>query len=135
MTDIASMARAVEDAGADAVSLINTLIGMAIDIHARRPKLANRTGGLSGPAVKPVALRMVWQVAQAVRIPVIGIGGIASAEDALEFILAGASAVQVGTANFYNPRAAEEIIDGISAYLRHYQEPSVTAIIGALHHA
>ncbi len=135
VTDIASMARAVEDAGADAVSLINTLIGMAIDIHARRPKLANRTGGLSGPAVKPVALRMVWQVAQAVRIPVIGIGGIASAEDALEFILAGASAVQVGTANFYNPRAAEEIIDGISAYLRHYQEPSVTAIIGALHHA
>lgn len=132
VTDIALMARTVEDAGADAVSLINTLIGMAIDIHARLPKIANRTGGLSGPAIKPVALRMVWQVAQAVRIPVIGIGGIATAEDALEFILAGASAVQVGTANFYNPRAAEDILDGISAYLRQYQEPSLTAIIGAL---
>ncbi len=134
VTDVALMARAVEDAGADAVSLINTLIGMAIDIHARRPKLANRTGGLSGPAVKPVALRMVWQVAQAVRIPVIGIGGIATAEDALEFVLAGASAVQVGTANFYNPRAAEEIIDGISAYLGQYQEPSLAAIVGTLRH-
>lgn len=134
VTDIARMARAVEEAGADAISLINTLIGMAIDIHSRRPKLANRTGGLSGPAIKPVALRMVWQAAQAVRIPVIGIGGIATAEDALEFILAGASAVQVGTANFYNPQAATEIIDGISAYLRQYQEPSLAAIVGALRH-
>lgn len=134
VTDIALMARAVEEAGADAISLINTLIGMAIDIHSRRPKLANRTGGLSGPAVKPVALRMVWQAAQAVRIPVIGIGGIATAEDALEFILAGASAVQVGTANFYNPQAAMEIIDGISAYLSRYQESSLAAIVGGLRH-
>ncbi len=134
VTDIALMARAVEEAGADAISLINTLIGMAIDIHSRRPKLANRTGGLSGPAVKPVALRMVWQAAQAVRIPVIGIGGIATAEDALEFILAGASAVQVGTANFYNPQAAMEIIDGIKAYLSRYQETSLSGIIGGLFH-
>ncbi|MGI6639154.1 MAG: dihydroorotate dehydrogenase [Desulfobulbus sp.] len=133
VTDIALMARAVEDAGADALSLINTLIGMAIDIHTRRPKLANRTGGLSGPAIKPIALRMVWQVAQAVSIPVIGIGGIATAEDALEFILAGASAVQVGTANFYNPRATQEVLDGISAYLRQHHEPSLQAIVGGLH--
>ena len=134
VADIALMARAVEEAGADGISLINTLIGMAIDIHNRRPKLANRTGGLSGPAVKPVALRMVWQAALAVRIPVIGIGGIATAEDALEFILAGASAVQVGTANFYNPQATTAIIDGISAYLCQYQEASLAAIVGGLRH-
>ncbi len=134
VTDIAAMARAVEEAGADALSLINTLIAMAIDIHARRPKLANRTGGLSGPAIKPIALRMVWQAAQAVSIPVIGIGGIATAEDALEFILAGACAVQVGTANFYNPGAAVEIVDGIAAYLRQYREPSLRGIVGGLRH-
>lgn len=134
VTDIAAMARATEDAGADALSLINTLIGMAIDIHSRRPKLANRTGGLSGPAIKPVALRMVWQVARAVSIPVIGIGGIATAEDALEFILAGACAVQVGTANFYNPGAAVEILDGIAAYLKRWQEPSLQSLVGGLRH-
>ena len=132
VTDIACMGRAVADAGADAISLINTLIGMAVDIHHRRPKLANITGGLSGPAIKPIALRMVWQVAQAVSIPVIGIGGIATAEDAVEFFLAGAQAIQVGTANFYNPRATEEIIEGIAAYLRSQSEVSLTGIIGGL---
>ena len=135
VTDIACMGRAVADAGADAISLINTLIGMAVDIHHRRPKLANITGGLSGPAIKPIALRMVWQVAQAVSIPVIGIGGIATAEDAVEFFLAGAQAIQVGTANFYNPRATEEIIDGIAAYLRSQSEVSLTGIIGGLRYA
>ena len=135
VTDIACMGRAVADAGADAISLINTLIGMAVDIHQRKPKLANITGGLSGPAIKPIALRMVWQVAQAVSIPVIGIGGIATAEDAVEFFLAGAQAIQVGTANFYNPRATEEIIEGIAAYLRSQSEVSLTGIIGGLRYA
>ncbi len=134
VTDIAAMARAVEEAGADALSLINTFIAMAIDIHTRRPRLANRTGGLSGPAIKPIALRMVWQAAQAVSIPVIGIGGIATAEDALEFILAGACAVQVGTANFYNPGAAVEILDGIAAYLKQHRETSLRGIVGGLRH-
>jgi len=132
VTDITVMARAVEDGGADAVSLINTLIGMAIDVGSRRPKLANVIGGLSGPAIKSVALRMVWQVARAVSIPVIGIGGIATADDALEFLLAGATAIEVGTANFYQPRAAESIIDGLRAYLAARGEDSVRAIIGAL---
>ena len=135
VTDIALMARAAEDAGADALSLINTLVGMAIDIRTRRPKLANRTGGLSGPAIKPVALRMVWQAAAAVQIPVIGIGGIATAEDAIEFLLAGASAVQVGTANFYNPQATAQIVDGIAAYLEEQGENSVQNIIGGLRDA
>ncbi len=132
VTDITIMARAVEDAGADAVSLINTLIGMAIDTTSRRPSLANVIGGLSGPAIKPVALRMVWQVARAVSIPVIGIGGIATAEDALEFLIAGASAIQVGTANFYQPRAAESIIEGLTDYLRAQGESSIRSIIGTL---
>lgn len=132
VTDIVAMARAVAEAGADGLSLINTLIGMAIDIRNRRPRLANVIGGLSGPAVKPVALRMVWQVASAVSIPVIGIGGIGTAEDAIEFLLAGATAVQVGTANFYNPAATEQIIDGIAAYLCEQGEDSVRAIIGTL---
>lgn len=132
VTDISIMARAVEDAGADAVSLINTLIGMAVDTTSRRPGLANVIGGLSGPAIKPVALRMVWQVARAVSIPVIGIGGIATAEDALEFLIAGASAIQVGTANFYQPRAAESIIEGLADYLRAQGESSIRAIIGTL---
>ncbi len=132
VTDITLMAKAVEDAGADAVSLINTLIGMAIDPQSRRPKLANVIGGLSGPAIKPVALRMVWQVAQAVTIPVIGIGGIATAEDALEFLLAGATAIQVGTANFYQPQAAESIIDGLCSYLVSQGESSVQSIIGTV---
>ncbi len=132
VTDIVSMARAVEDAGADAVSLINTLIGMAIDPVSRKPRLANIIGGLSGPAIKPVALRMVWQVAGAVSIPVIGIGGISSADDALEFLIAGATAVQVGTANFYDPAATENIILGIQDYLQAQREQRITDIIGTL---
>lgn len=132
VTDIVLMARAVADAGADAVSLINTLIGMAIDPMSRRPRLANVIGGLSGPAIKPVALRMVWQVAQAISLPVIGIGGITTAADALEFLLAGASAVQVGTANFYDPSAAENIVQGITSYLQDQGEDRLTDIIGTL---
>ena len=132
VTDITEIARAVEDSGADAVSLINTLLGMAIDSKSRRPRLANIVGGLSGPAIKPVALRMVWQVAGAVRIPVIGIGGITTAEDAVEFLLAGATAVQVGTANFVNPMAAEEIIDGLADYLQEQKMESVQDLIGSL---
>lgn len=132
VTDIVLMARAVEDAGADAVSLINTLIGMAIDTRTRSPRLANVIGGLSGPAIKPVALRMVWQVAGAVSIPVIGIGGITSADDALEFLLAGATAIQVGTANFFDPSAPEKIIQGIQDYLQQQDEQTVRDIIGTL---
>ena len=130
VTDIAVIARAVSEAGADAVSLINTVLGMAIDIQSCRPKLANVFGGLSGPAIKPIALRMVWQVAEAVSLPIIGIGGISSPEDAIEFMLAGASAVQVGTANFINPKAAEEIIRGIGAYLVEHSITSVQDLIG-----
>ncbi len=133
VTDITVIARAVEEAGADCVSLINTLIGMAIDLKTRRPTLANVIGGLSGPAIKPVALRMVYQVAKAVAVPIIGIGGIETAEDALEFMLAGATAVQVGTANFANPRASEEVVDGIAAYARAEKLPAIRDIIGALH--
>jgi dihydroorotate dehydrogenase (NAD+) catalytic subunit len=132
VSDITIIARAVEDAGADAISLINTLIGMAIDLRTRRPALANIIGGLSGPAIKPIALRMVYQVAKVVSIPVIGIGGIESPEDALEFMLAGATAVQIGTANFINPRASEEVIEGIHAYVRAEKLPSIRSIIGAL---
>ncbi|MFP7753965.1 dihydroorotate dehydrogenase [Thermodesulfobacteriota bacterium B35] len=132
VTDIAAMARVVEEAGADAVSLINTLIGMAIDCRTRRPRLANVIGGLSGPAIKPVALRMVWQVARTVSIPVIGIGGIATAGDALEFLIAGASAVQVGTANFRQPSVTEEIVAGIRSFLQEEGMLSVRDIIGTL---
>lgn len=132
VTDVAEIARAVEDGGADSVSLINTLIGMAINLKTRRPELANVIGGLSGPAIKPVALRMVHEVSRAVSIPVIGIGGIETAEDALEFLLAGATAVQVGTANFTNPRASEEVVEGISRYVQDEQLPSVRELIGAL---
>jgi dihydroorotate dehydrogenase (NAD+) catalytic subunit len=132
VTDITQIAKAVEEGGADAISLINTITGMAIDIHRRRPRLANITGGLSGPAIKPVALRMVWQVARAVKVPVVGIGGIMTAEDALEFIIAGASAVQVGTANFVNPRCTMEIIDGIADYLREKKIGAVKELVGSL---
>lgn len=132
VTDVTLIARAVEDAGADALSLINTLIGMAIDLKSRRPVLANIIGGLSGPAIKPVALRMVYQVCRAVNIPVIGIGGIETAEDALEFMLAGATAVQVGTANFVNPRASEEVVEGISQYVHQHRLHSVRDLIGGL---
>ena len=132
VAEIVLMARAVEDAGADAVSLINTLIGMAIDPKIRRPRIANVIGGLSGPAIKPVALRMVWQVASAVSIPVIGIGGITTADDAIEFLLAGATAIQVGTANFYDPSATGQIIQGMKEYLRQQKEQSIKDIIGTL---
>jgi len=132
VTDITEIARAVEDAGADCLSLINTLTAMAIDIETRRPKLANITGGLSGPAIKPVALRMVWQVARVAQVPVIGIGGIMSAEDALEFMIAGASAIQVGTANFVNPRATTDIIDGIEKFLIERNIASISDVIGTL---
>jgi dihydroorotate dehydrogenase (NAD+) catalytic subunit len=132
VTDITEIARAVEGAGADAISLINTITGMAVDVRTRRPRLANITGGLSGPAIKPVALRMVWQVAGTVKIPVVGLGGIMSAEDALEFLLAGATAVQVGTANFVNPRASVEIIDGICAFMDAEGIDSISDIIGSL---
>ncbi|TSA13080.1 MAG: dihydroorotate dehydrogenase [Deltaproteobacteria bacterium] len=132
VTDIVNIARAVEEAGADAVSLINTLTGMAIDVETRRPKLHNVTGGLSGPAIKPVALRMVWQVAGAVKIPVIGCGGIMTAADALEFLIAGACAVQVGTANFVNPRATMEIISGIEEYLVRHNFKDVKSLVGSL---
>jgi dihydroorotate dehydrogenase (NAD+) catalytic subunit len=132
VTDISVIARSAEEAGADSLSLINTLTGMAIDIETRRPKIANITGGLSGPAIKPVALRMVWQVVQAVKIPVIGIGGIMSAEDALEFLIAGATAVQVGTANFVNPQVTMDIIDGIEIFLAKRKIARVADVIGTL---
>lgn len=132
VTDITEIARAVETAGADAISLINTITGMAVDVATRRPRLANITGGLSGPAIKPVALRMVWQVAGAVEVPVVGIGGIASAEDALEFLIVGASAIQVGTANFVNPRATIDIVDGMTAYMREHGIGSISEMIGTL---
>ncbi|MEA1923014.1 MAG: dihydroorotate dehydrogenase [Pseudomonadota bacterium] len=130
VSDIVMVAKAVEEAGSDSLSLINTLIGMAIDLDRKCPVLGNVTGGLSGPAIKPVALRMVYQVAQAVSIPIIGIGGISNARDALEFLLAGATAIEVGTANFINPRTASEIVDGIEEYLDEQGYTKVTDFIG-----
>lgn len=130
--DIAENARAAESAGADAVSLINTLTGMAVDLERRRPLLANVTGGLSGPAIKPVALRMVWQAARAVRIPVIGMGGIMTGEDALEFMLVGASAVQAGTANLVDPMACVHIIEGIEQYMGYHDISSIGELVGSL---
>ena len=132
ITDIVPIAQAAEAAGADALSLINTLLGLAVDIHSRRPVLGNITGGLSGPAVKPVALRLVWQTAQAVNIPIIGMGGIMTADDAVEFFLAGASAVAVGTANFIDPTATEKIIQGIDDYLVRYQVQNIKDIVGKM---
>ena len=132
VTDIKAIARSVEDAGADAVSLINTITGMAVDVVTRQPKLGNITGGLSGPAIKPIALRMVWEAAQAVRIPVIGIGGIMNALDALEFLIVGACAIQVGTANFVNPRATLEIVEGLKCYLVENNIADINHIIGSL---
>ena len=132
VTDIAEIARAVENAGADSVSLINTLLGMAIDAERRRPVLSTVTGGMSGAAVKPIALRMVWQVAKAVKIPVIGLGGIMNWKDAVEFMLAGASAIQIGTANFIDPCVAIKVIDGINDYLDRHGFKSVKEIVGAL---
>lgn len=130
VTDITEMAKAVEAGGADAVSLINTLTGMKIDVHRRQFVLANKTGGVSGQAIHPIAVRMVYQVANAVNLPIIGMGGIASAEDAIEMILAGASAVSVGTANFYNPAVTMEIVDGIENYMKTYGFQSVQEMVG-----
>jgi dihydroorotate dehydrogenase (NAD+) catalytic subunit len=132
VTDIVTIARSVIDAGADAVSLINTLVGMAIDVHSRKPKLANVTGGLSGPAVKPVALAMVWRVARAVSVPVIGIGGIMNAEDALEFLIAGASAIQVGTGTFVDPRTPLAIVEGLRTFCQDKGIDSVRDLVGTL---
>ena len=132
VTDIAEMARAAEAGGADVLSLINTITGMKIDIHKRAFAIANKTGGLSGPAVKPVAVRMVYQAAQAVSLPIIGMGGIMNGEDAMEFILAGATAVSVGTANFANPFAAKETAEGIRAYMERYQVEDIRELIGAV---
>lgn len=132
VTDIKLMARVAADAGADALSLINTITGMAIDIRTRRPKLANITGGLSGPAVKPVAIRMVWEVYNTVKIPIIGIGGIMNATDAIEFMLAGASAIAVGTANFVNPNATIDIIDGIEGFMRGNGISDIKELTGGL---
>ena len=132
VTDIAEIARAVEAEGADAMSLINTLLGMAVDAERRRPILSTVTGGLSGPCVKPIALRMVWQTAKAVRIPVIGLGGIASWRDAVEFMLAGATAVQIGTSNFVDPTVSLKVIDGIAAYCERHEFHHASELVGAL---
>jgi dihydroorotate dehydrogenase (NAD+) catalytic subunit len=132
VTDIAAIARAVEDAGADALSLVNTAVGMAIDIHTRKPRIANVTGGLSGPAIKPIAVRCVFQAYRAVKIPLVGIGGIATAEDALEFIIAGARVVQVGTANFYDPAASMKIADGLADYCRRHNLTNISALVGTV---
>ena len=132
VTDVVAMAKACEDAGADCLSLINTLTGMAIDLNRRRPVLANITGGFSGPAIKPIALRMVWQVAKAVNVPIIGIGGIMNATDALEFMLAGATADQVGTASFINPGAAQQIAEEMEAWLVENGVADIKSLIGAL---
>ena len=134
VTDITEIARAVEAEGADSISMINTLLGMAIDAERRRPVLSTITGGLSGPAVKPIALRMVWQTAQVVKIPIIGMGGIASATDAIEFLLAGATAIEVGTYNFVDPTATIRIIEGIEDYMQQHGFSDIHQIIGALNH-
>jgi len=132
VTDIVTIARAVADAGADAISLINTLVGMAVDVHTRRPKIGNVTGGLSGPAIRPIAVRMVWQVARAVRLPIIGMGGIVTAEDALEFLIAGATAVAVGTANFIDPEAPVKVIEGLAQHCAANGIQDIRQLIGSL---
>ena len=132
VTDITEMAKAAEAAGADALSLINTITGMKIDIHKRKFAIANKTGGMSGPSIKPIAVRMVYQAAHAVKIPIIGMGGIATAEDAVEFLLAGASAVSIGAMNFVNPYTTVEVVEGIENYMKHYDIENVTGLIGAV---
>ena len=132
MSDIVVMARAAESAGADALALINTFIAMVIDPKTRKPVLANKTGGLSGPCVRPIAVRLTWEAAKAVKIPVIGIGGIMNANDALEFLIAGASAIQVGTANFMNPMASLDILDGLQDWMRREKVSSLKEIIGSI---
>ena len=132
VADIAEIAHAVEAAGADALSLINTAIGMSIDIKTRKPRIANVTAGLSGPAIKPIAVRCVFQASRAVKIPLIGIGGIATTEDAIEFIIAGASIVQVGTANFYDPGATMKIVDGLAEYCRSNNLQNISELVGTV---
>jgi len=132
VTDITEIARAVEDEGADAVSLVNTFLGMALDIESRRPKLSTITGGLSGPCIKPIAVRMVWQVYHAVRIPIIGMGGICNWQDAIEFILAGSTAIQVGTCNFIDPATSVKIVEGIESYLNRHHIASVNELVGQI---
>ena len=132
VTDITVIARAVEDAGANALSAINTLIGMAINAETRRPELANVTGGLSGPAIKPVALRLVWEVYKTVSIPIVGMGGIMDATDAVEFFIAGASAIAIGTANFVNPQASMDVVKGINAYIQKNNMRSIKELVGSL---
>ena len=132
VTNIVSIAKAVEDAGADSVSLVNTFLGMAIDVRTRRPKLSTITGGMSGPAIKPIAVRMVWQVAHNVKIPVCGLGGIVTADDAIEFLLAGASCIQVGTANFLYPDATVRVLDGIELYCEKYGVKDISELIGGM---
>ena len=132
MTDVASFARAAEDAGADAVSLVNTFLAMVIDIETRRPKLSNIVGGLSGPAIRPIAVRMVYECQQMVKIPVIGMGGIADARDALEFMIAGAAAVQVGTANFVDPFIWPKLVNGITEYLERHQIDRIADLVGTM---
>lgn len=132
VTDVAEIARAVEAEGADSLSVINTLLGMAVDAKTRKPLLSTITGGLSGPAIKPIALRMVWQVANSVKIPVVGLGGIMNATDAIEFLLVGATAVQVGTANFIDPAISVKIVDGIDKYLDDNGFKSVSEIVGGM---
>ena len=133
VTDIACIAKSVEDAGADAVSLINTVLGMAIDVKSQKPKLANVFGGLSGPAIKPIALRMVWQVYDAIKIPILGMGGIMNAQDAIEFILAGAQAVAIGTANFVNPNVCIDVISGINKYCEDFEVLDINTLVGLAH--
>jgi dihydroorotate dehydrogenase (NAD+) catalytic subunit len=132
VTSIPAMAKAAEDAGADALSLVNTFVGMAIDAQTRKPRISNVTAGLSGPAIKPIALRMVYEAAHTVEIPVIGMGGITTAEDAVEFMLAGAAAVQVGTASFWDPCATEKIVDGLESWCREHRIKRVADMVGAL---
>lgn len=132
VTSISAMARCAEDAGADAISLINTFVSLSVDVETRRPRIANITGGLSGPAIKPIAVRMVWEAAKAVHIPVIGMGGIATPEDAVEFLLAGATAVQVGTASYADPRAVERIAHGLESWCAHHQIERVVSLVGAV---
>jgi dihydroorotate dehydrogenase (NAD+) catalytic subunit len=132
VTDVSSFARAAEEAGADAISLVNTFLAMAIDVETRRPKLSNVMGGLSGPAIRPIAVRMVWECHQAVKLPIIGMGGIATAADALEFLIAGATAVQVGTANFVDPFIWPKLIDGVSSYLERHRIARVSDLVGRL---
>ena len=132
VTDIVEMAKAAEEGGADALSLINTITGMKIDIHKKKFALANKTGGLSGPAIKPVAIRMVYQVSQAVNLPIIGMGGIANAEDAIEFMMAGATGVAVGAMNFVNPYLTVEVVEGMKDYMKQYQVQNIKELIGVV---